>query len=256
MKHKIYADATKWLLVALTVLLAAVLIWQCADIYRSGTAASNMAENGTRIQDIYSLETVVQRITRFAWVGILWLASLVTTLVARAAFPQGEKRTAGISTQTRLTLIKQRTVLTPSMRREEHFRQWLVAAAVLICAVCSGFIAAYFLNPSHFASRELETVVPTMLAYCTPFVGGGLLAILLAQQFAHNSRLREIEEAKNAPKRSPEPFGETAHRSQRALRIALCLAAVALIVAGTLNGGMRDVLMKAINICTECIGLG
>ena len=29
-----------------------------------------------------------------------------------------------------------------------------------------------------------------------------------------------------------------------------------LLVAGMLNGGLKDVLIKAINICTECIGLG
>lgn len=40
------------------------------------------------------------------------------------------------------------------------------------------------------------------------------------------------------------------------LRILLYAAALLLIAAGILNGGMRDVLIKAINICTECIGLG
>ena len=32
--------------------------------------------------------------------------------------------------------------------------------------------------------------------------------------------------------------------------------AAALIVAGALNGGLRDVLVKASHICTECSGLG
>lgn len=39
-------------------------------------------------------------------------------------------------------------------------------------------------------------------------------------------------------------------------RILLYAVALLLIAAGILNGGMRDVLIKAINICTECIGLG
>ena len=36
----------------------------------------------------------------------------------------------------------------------------------------------------------------------------------------------------------------------------LVILVVALIVLGVMNGGMFDVLVKAINICTECIGLG
>ena len=40
------------------------------------------------------------------------------------------------------------------------------------------------------------------------------------------------------------------------VRIALVGCAVLFIVLGIVNGGMADVLNKAIKICTECIGLG
>ena len=40
------------------------------------------------------------------------------------------------------------------------------------------------------------------------------------------------------------------------LRCGLLVVAVVLIIFGALHGGMADVLGKAINICTECIGLG
>ncbi len=40
------------------------------------------------------------------------------------------------------------------------------------------------------------------------------------------------------------------------LRIVILLLAAALIVLGVFNGGMSDVLAKAVKICTECIGLG
>ncbi len=39
-------------------------------------------------------------------------------------------------------------------------------------------------------------------------------------------------------------------------RLLVFAAAIILIVLGLQNGGMWDVLVKAINICTECIGLG
>jgi len=40
------------------------------------------------------------------------------------------------------------------------------------------------------------------------------------------------------------------------LRSSLLVLAAAFILLGVMNGGLRDVLVKAINICTECIGLG
>ena len=40
------------------------------------------------------------------------------------------------------------------------------------------------------------------------------------------------------------------------LRIVVAVIAVALLAVGIFGGGMADVLAKAINICTECIGLG
>ncbi len=45
-------------------------------------------------------------------------------------------------------------------------------------------------------------------------------------------------------------------RRVTALRWALLALAVILIAAGVWNGGLHDVLVKAVNICTECIGLG
>jgi hypothetical protein len=40
------------------------------------------------------------------------------------------------------------------------------------------------------------------------------------------------------------------------VKIAVLAAAVVFVIAGILNGSMEDMLIKAINICTECVGLG
>ena len=42
----------------------------------------------------------------------------------------------------------------------------------------------------------------------------------------------------------------------KTLQKVLLIAAVVLIVAGIFNGSARDVFGKAVNICTECVGLG
>lgn len=40
------------------------------------------------------------------------------------------------------------------------------------------------------------------------------------------------------------------------LRLFLLVLSSALILHGICNGSMHDVFIKAVNICTECIGLG
>lgn len=39
-------------------------------------------------------------------------------------------------------------------------------------------------------------------------------------------------------------------------RAALLALAILFVLLGVMNGGAGDVLMKAIAVCTECIGLG
>ncbi len=50
--------------------------------------------------------------------------------------------------------------------------------------------------------------------------------------------------------------GAAKEKRLRAARLAVIAAAVIFIIAGILNGSMEDMLIKAINICTECVGLG
>ncbi|MBQ3229893.1 MAG: hypothetical protein IJB49_02620 [Clostridia bacterium] len=41
-----------------------------------------------------------------------------------------------------------------------------------------------------------------------------------------------------------------------AVRLSLLFVALAVRLFGYFSGGFNDVLTKAVNICTECIGLG
>lgn len=48
----------------------------------------------------------------------------------------------------------------------------------------------------------------------------------------------------------------TGRRTGRFGGVVLLLAGVAMMAAGVLRGEHRTVLMKAVNICLECIGIG
>lgn len=49
---------------------------------------------------------------------------------------------------------------------------------------------------------------------------------------------------------------ETAAKNLRMARLAVLVLAVIFVIAGVLNGSMEDMIIKAVNICTECVGLG
>lgn len=50
--------------------------------------------------------------------------------------------------------------------------------------------------------------------------------------------------------------GQPETKRRITLRAALTALAALLLILGAFNGGLNDVLVKAVNICTECIGLG
>lgn len=75
------------------------------------------------------------------------------------------------------------------------------------------------------------------------------LVLALIGIFIPKSQARNKKQAKISQK-------QEAWKHRQKARIAVIAAAAVLIAVGIFNGGMRDVFVKAINICTECIGLG
>lgn len=73
-----------------------------------------------------------------------------------------------------------------------------------------------------------------------PVADPDLISIYRAEREAERDRSEEAAKAKKL----------------RVARIAVLLIAVIFVVAGIINGSMEDMLIKAINICTECVGLG
>lgn len=107
-----------------------------------------------------------------------------------------------------------------------------LAAGTIVYAKC-GFTYAY---------------IRWLLICCA---AGGILLCVLACAAKHGTE-------KQPASRSAQPYRDTEMnlRRKNMLRVIMLMAAVLLIVLGITNGGLWDVLVKAINICTECIGLG
>lgn len=106
-----------------------------------------------------------------------------------------------------------------------------------VLAVSAAAALAWLLNPANFASWDLEAVMGELLRRTLPWLILALIALIACGS-------------------APASQKRAAGRSVLPARIAVGALAAVLIAAGAFNGGMRDVWIKAINICTECIGLG
>lgn len=99
-------------------------------------------------------------------------------------------------------------------------------------------------------SREVLSRCWQQVAWAFWLWLGTVLAAIVAQKYFHH-------EAQPAmPVLLPEAPALHTGRQDEAVRMVLIVLAVALLALGIANGGMHDVLVKAVNICTECIGLG
>ena len=113
--------------------------------------------------------------------------------------------------------------------RRDHRRRNVCVAA--IAAVCAAMCLIGLLNG---AERTMEQ----RLLCVGPWAALGFVAAA-------------VLDAESGTKMPGAPA-----RAVGAARMLLYAAAAAFIVLGAMNGGLRDVLVKAGNLCTECIGLG
>ena len=94
------------------------------------------------------------------------------------------------------------------------------------------------------AGQALRRLAPLALAWlaavAAAFIAGARAPKGGAPRLARRERMRGQEETKR----------------RVWLRAGLYALAALLTLLGALNGGLNDVLVKAVNICTECIGLG
>ena len=153
-------------------------------------------------------------------------------------------------------MLRARTEETDEIRKVKQQRTGVWCGAAISCLGCADMAGRFLLDWSNFASRDLEVVVRQMAIETFPWIGAAFLLLMAAEQGSFRLLKKELELRKNAPKRKPDAPAPEKMAGKNVVRVVIAAAAVALITLGVMNGGMFDVLVKAINICTECIGLG
>lgn len=242
--------------IVLSVLLTVtgvLLILSCVGIYRQGSSP-------------FTRESVGAALSRIAVPGCLTLLGIVTTAVLRALFPLEEAALrADPHGEMALSRLKRKGT-TPEAEALAHRRRVLRILNVMASVIATVGSLIYLLNAQNYPDDAAYNNVVIACALWTVLWFGFAFIVGLAADYAcrvlikqEMCLLRETTEKAPAPVCAC-PLRQWLKRHERpvmlAVRCSLLVGAAVLIVFGILHGGMADVLGKAINICTECIGLG
>lgn len=250
--HRIYN-----ILLSISIVLAGIcMIAGCLNIYFTG-------------EHTYSREIVAETFSKIAIPVYVCLAltigSFVWELIQPSKMQPQKSSKAYAFMRNRLCAQKDFSkcddALLTSISKERNSRKFHVIIRSILIVISSITFLGYALNGKHFHQSEINTsmihamwiMIPCMLV---PFG----YAVFTAY---HNEKSlkREIETLKQVPTLAATESADTpsvcsSGNHENIIRVGLLVIGLVVLVYGFVTGGTVDVLTKAINICTECIGLG
>ena len=263
---KIVRLAYGWVFSAFTFVVGALFIWQVLDIYLGGKAQG--------IAKPFTYELVSERIRTVIAVPFwIWIAAIVIGVVLWQLFPVPEKlkpitderyiayrlskklpKEVGEDLKGSLEYVKKQQKLTKIL----HWSLLGVVAAYLI------FVIVYVSIPSNFPNLDKTGEMLDAAKWLLPFAlvvylaGCGYVIYLKFSAKNQLPYLKQLTKGINNINIENNKFKYIVNHKYFLLgvRIAVACVGVAFVIAGCFNGSVREVFYKAINICTECIGLG
>ena len=233
-----------------------LLMISCVNIYRSGSRPFTPD----------SISAAFSKIEAVVWVscGVVALGVILNILApAEQSRPRAVRdgKVTLARLQSKLNTDLCDPALVALIRKEEKLRARLRITAILACVAVASPAVVYALDRDHFGADYNAAVLaaclwilPTVLVcmgICVAFLY--LEDAGIARQTGHvKSALAKTGVTVPCDKVTKSPCSLTV----RIVRAVVAVVAIAFIAVGVFNGGMADVLSKAINICTECIGLG
>ncbi len=268
----------------ITLILGAFLIWQTLEIYLSGRTGP-FSGGGAFTQGEVELRLFYVVSPAF-WI---WLVMAVVGFILFEIFTVSPQKTkpdvcytlARLKKRLNYTVAENLQTSLNTVKREQLILKILRICCGALCAAAAVYAIVYLCIPSNFPAAENKTIpIFDMIKRVTPFVAAAFAVccgVAVYESISAKKQLREVNKllsAQRAAKAEGVPVTQTQSITLYnklynkfsfiihskyfllAMRITVgCLCAV-FIILGIFNGSMRDMLVKAIKICTECIGLG
>lgn len=247
-------------LAVITVAAGIAVICVAADIYYSGRGGV-----------IYTRDIVADRLQKLA----IPLMLVVAAIVVGAVFPvipakvKPSKERAARLLERKMPLGGEGDKYIKAEKdyravKSDLFDLRLGVGVILLC--CALAVLCYVVNAANFGG-DVSADMLKLVKNVMPWVGVAFASLILETVYGGIYAARRADAVRSMIKNGngvtvlPDGSAIEAAERRRAIAVwsvrgAVFVAAVTFIVLGILNGGARDVLIKAVNICQECIGLG
>lgn len=146
--------------------------------------------------------------------------------------------------------------LSAAITKQRKCRAVVTGIGAGILALCTAVFLVYALNGSNFHQTDITGSVIRAMYVMLPCLAIPFAYAVFAAYFCKKSILAECDLLKTVPKAADRPAPAKKAGWETWLKWGLLAAAAVLLVVGLFTGGTVDVLTKAANICTECVGLG
>ncbi len=213
----------------------------------------------------YSRQVVAETFTKIAVPVYLCLALTIISFIWDFIIPsKSEKEKKFIPYSHILNRLNTKkdlsncdeAVLNTIYKERKNRKLHTIIRTIIICISGAVFLA-YALNSNNYETDINASVIKAMLVLIPCMIVPFIYSVFTAY---HNEKSlkKEIELMKKAPSKENAEEIEVKNdkRVVHVVRYGLLFIGVGILLYGYLAGGTADVLTKAINICTECIGLG
>lgn len=253
----------------LSVILSAVLItaavWfivSCISIYRNDEYPH------------FSRESVAGHLKNVAPISLISIALAIACGVVSLFAKEPKIRSIPIRKKTLLKIFKDKLSDFSTSdehntleRRERKRRKSIILISLSVSIVFVTVALIFVLDPSRYTLDDVNTDIAYSAVIAMISVILTFAVCYAASVFLDKSYVAELQKTKEEIKRlrltsiSDEEYEIRSLRKNEGhtvalVRVTVIAVAIAFIIAGIFNGGMADVLGKAVRICTECIGLG
>lgn len=248
--HKIYS-----IILSIFIIVSGLcLMISCVNIYRSG-------------DEPFSREAVAKA---FSYIAIPIYICLILTIIGVIldfVFKKIEEKNKPVKSYNYILdifykkreLVNCDSCLINDINIQKNKRKKLIIFRILVLILCSIVFLVYSLNPNNFHQSKINESMIKAMYVLLPCLLVAFACTLYSVIQTERSLQAEIELLKKAPLKkdsADKKEDKTPAKSIISPKYIILALSIILLIYGFITGGTADVLTKAINICTECIGLG